>query len=288
MAAPVSLPFGTGGKLTSVDVWSAAVVDTRPEFEQERDALLALLAELPDERWASATSAGTWLVKDIALHLLDGDLTRLSAGRDGDSTGLLPNTGSDAEFAKLLAAKNERWLLATRYLSARVTRDLLTSSTAQLVIWTRAADLRAPKRVTWASDEPVPCWLDLARELTETWVHHQQIRHAVGLCTDSTRLPTVLRTFAWALPHHYRVHAPIGTQVEVDLDSGGVWSLTSSGAGQWSLESSSGSAGAASVRFTGEAAWRSFVGQHLPDNEVTTSGPRTLTEPVLQVRAIIT
>jgi hypothetical protein len=59
---------------------------------------------------------------------------------------LLPTTRSDAEFAKLLAAKNERWLIATRYLSARVTRDLLTSSTAQVVVWTRAADLRVPQR----------------------------------------------------------------------------------------------------------------------------------------------
>lgn len=270
-----------------MDVWSAEVVDTRSDFEQERDALLGLLAGLPGERWSSATSAGAWLVKDVALHLIDGDLTRLSAERDADRTGLLPDAGSGAEFAELLAAKNERWLHATRYLSARTTRELLTFSTAQVAAWTRVADLRAPKRVTWASAEPVPCWLDLAREFTETWVHHQQVRHAVGLPTDATRLPTVLRTFVWALPHQYRVHAPVGTQVEVDLDSGGSWTLTSSGTGHWSLDSSSGPPADASVRFASEAAWRSFVGQPVTNEEVTRIGPRALTDPVLRVRAII-
>jgi hypothetical protein len=122
-----------------VDVWSAAIVDTRRDFEHERDALLALLAALPDERWTSATSAGQWRVKDIALRLLDGDLTGLSAGRDGDPTGLLPDTDSSAQFAELLAAKNEQWLIATRYLSARITRDLLKFSTAQVAAWTHAA-----------------------------------------------------------------------------------------------------------------------------------------------------
>lgn len=271
-----------------MDVWSAAVVDARPDFAQERDALLALLANLPGDGWVSATSAGAWLVKDIALHLLDGDLTRLSAGRDGDPTGLLPSTGSERQLAELLAAKNERWLLATRYLSTRVTRDLLACTTAQVVTWTASADLRAPARVTWASDAPVPGWLDLAREFTETWVHHQQIRHAIGLPTDETRLPAVLRTFVWALPHQYRVPAPAGTRVEVDLECGGLWALTSQGDGRWSVDSSSGTGAAASVSFTGEAAWRSFVGQPLPDNEVVGTGPGTLTEPVLRVRAIIT
>ena len=138
------------------------------------------------------------------------------------------------------------------------------------------------------ADEPVPGWLDLAREFTETWVHHQQIRHALGLATDPTRLPTVLRTFVWALPHQYRVHALAGTRVAIDLSSGGCWNLTSTGERRWSLDRTSGSTAAASVTFTNEAAWRSFVGQPLPHGEVTCTGPSALTEPVLRVRAIIT
>jgi hypothetical protein len=227
------------------------------------------------------------LVKDLVLHLVDGDLTRLSAARDGDPTGLLPMTASDAEFGLLLAMKNEQWLVATRHLSSRVACDLLASSTEQVVAWTSRSDLRAPARVTWASDQPVPGWLDLAREFTETWVHHQQVRHAIGLPTDATRLATVLRTFVWALPCQYQAPGPVGMCVEVGLGCGGTWYLTSEDLGRWSLDSSPRSAPAASVRFTSEAAWRSFVGQPLPDGGVNATGAPTLTEPILRVRAII-
>jgi hypothetical protein len=142
--------------------------------------------------------------------------------------------------------------------------------------------------VSWASDEPVPAWLDLAREFTETWVHHQQIRHALGLATDPTRLTAVLRTFVWALPHQHRVLALTGTRVEIDLSSGGSWNLTSTGDRRSSLDRTAGSTATASVTFTNEAAWRSFVGQSLPDGEVICAGPSALTEPVLRVRAIVT
>lgn len=271
-----------------MDVWSVAAVDTRPEFERERGDLLALLASLSDGAWASSTSAGAWLVKDIALHLVDGDLTRLSAVRDGDRSGLLPIDSSERQSAEMLAAKNERWVIATRHLSPRVTCDLLSFTTGQVVAFCETADLRAPTRVSWASDEPVPAWLDLAREFTETWVHHQQIRYAVGLATDAARLPAVLRTFVWALPHQYRVRAPVGTELAVDLDSGGCWRLINADGQRWSLGQASGSAPAATIKFTAEAAWRSFVGQPLPDDEVTATGPAALTDPVLRVRAIIT
>jgi uncharacterized protein (TIGR03083 family) len=270
-----------------MDLWAAPTMDTRTQFRVERNDLLTLLDELPLAQWTASTPAEGWTVKDVALHLLDGDLGRLSRDRDGDATGLLPVSDDLGTFASLLADKNQRWLDGTRQLSPRVVRELLAFSTAQVSEWTTRADLRAARRVTWASEAPVPAWLDLARELTETWVHHQQIRAAVGHGTSTRRLPLVLRTFVWALPHQYRVAADEGTTVDIDLDTAGRWHLVAEGASNWTLEEGAAASPAAAVEFTAEAAWRSFTGAALPPHGVHQSGPLALTGPVLDVRGII-
>jgi uncharacterized protein (TIGR03083 family) len=271
----------------AMDVWSVPPTDTRTLFDEDRRDLLSLLEQLTADQWTAPTPAAGWTVKDIALHLLDGDLGRLSRERDGDTTGLLPHDLPMSVFAAALNEKNERWLHATRQLSPRVIRDLLAYSTRQVREWTADADLLAPTRVSWASDEPVPGWLDLAREMTETWVHHQQIRAAVGLETSTDRLPTVLRTFVWAFPHQYRAPAVPGTTVVVDLDVGGRWSLVAAAEGRWSLHEGAVADPAAQVSFTAEAAWRSFTGAATPPGGITRTGPRELTDPALAVRGII-
>jgi uncharacterized protein (TIGR03083 family) len=270
-----------------MNLWAVPKMDTRIQFRAERDDLLALLDELPPAGWTASTPAEGWTVKDVALHLLDGDLGRLSRGRDGDATGLLPVDDDLGSFAAALAVKNQRWLEATRQLSPRVVRDLLVFSTAQVEEWTTDADLQAATRVSWASDAPVPAWLDLARELSETWVHHQQIRAALDRETSTHRLPDVLRAFVWALPHQYRAIAEPGTTVDVDLSIGGRWHLVAVGAGNWSLEEGAAATPAASIRFTAEAAWRSFTGAALPPHGAHQTGPPALTGPLLDVRGII-
>jgi uncharacterized protein (TIGR03083 family) len=270
-----------------MDVWSVPPMDTRALFGDERRDLLALLDELTAAEWAAASPAHGWTVKDVAAHLLDGDLGRLSRDRDRELTGLLPVGGSAREFAAALAAKNQRWVDAARQLSGRVVRDLLVFSTGQLTAWTRDLDLVAPRQVSWASEQPVPAWLDLARELTETWVHHQQIRLATGRPTSTSRLPMVLRTFVWALPHQYRAQAAPGTTVIVDLDTGGQWRLVAGPGQRWTLEEGVVGQPAARVAFTAEAAWRSFTGARVPPDGVHCAGPRDLTEPVLAIRGII-
>src|SRR3712207_5622442 len=63
-----------------VDIWASAPLDTRGLFEEERRDLLTLLESLAAIEWSAASSAEGWTVKDLALHLLDGDLGRLSRG----------------------------------------------------------------------------------------------------------------------------------------------------------------------------------------------------------------
>ena len=185
--------------------------DTRPLIGELNADLIALLASLRDTDWAAPTEAGNWTVKDVALHLLDGNLGQLSMGRDEDASGLLDDSGDYRQFVAALDAKNQRWVEAARGLSPRVVTSLLRWSGEQVVQYYATVNLAGPAHVSWASDVPVPLWLHLDREMTERWVHQQHIRDAAGRPGDHARfLPAVLATFVWAFPHQYRPEAPPG------------------------------------------------------------------------------
>jgi len=162
-----------------MQIAEAPVRDVRPLFADERADLLALLASLGDADWAAPTEAGHWTVKDVALHLLDDNLGWLSRDRDKDASGLLDASGDHRQFVAALDAKNQRWVDGAHGLSPQVLRDLLAWSGDQVGDYVAAADMHEPSLVSWASHDPVPRWLDLARDLTERWVHQQHIRDAV-------------------------------------------------------------------------------------------------------------
>jgi uncharacterized protein (TIGR03083 family) len=249
--------------------------------------LLTLLSSLRDDEWAAPTEAGRWSVKDVALHLLDGDLVQLSIGRDGDRSGLLETGGGYRRFVAALDARNQRWVDAAAGLSPRVVTGLLRWSGEQAGRYYATVDLRGPADVSWASDAPVPRWLDLAREMTERWAHQQHIRDATGRPGRHDRfLPAVLATFAWAFPYQYRPEAAPGTVVQVDFGSGGAWLLTRE-AGGWVLGEGTAPRPAATLAMAPELAWRQLTGLAVPAGEYRTEGDERLAAPLLAVRGII-
>ena len=58
-------------------------VNTAHLFPALHRELLSLLRGLDADEWNRPTVAGAWSVRDVAAHLLDGDLRKLSAHRDG-------------------------------------------------------------------------------------------------------------------------------------------------------------------------------------------------------------
>lgn len=58
------------------------VSDLFPDLLRE---LLALLRALGVQDWQWPTTSGGWTVKDVALHLLGGEIGNLSRRRDGHS-----------------------------------------------------------------------------------------------------------------------------------------------------------------------------------------------------------
>ena len=97
------------------------------ELFQELDAeLLTLLRSLGDRDWNRPTICSKWAVKDIAAHLLDGSIRRLSIQRDRYLPSESPR--GFASYANLVAYLNDLnaiWTKAARRISPAILIQLL-------------------------------------------------------------------------------------------------------------------------------------------------------------------
>jgi hypothetical protein len=272
--------------MSVVSLWDVPVRDVRPVTTDERMRLLAFLDGLTPAEWIAPSAAPGWTVQDLALHLLDDDLSWLSHQRDGSTAGRV-DMSDRRRFVELLAAKNQRWVDAAGVLSRRVVVDLLAWAGDQIDAFHAGCDLRGDGWVSWASDEAVPFWFNLAQEFTERWVHQQQMREAVGDVADhADHLPEVLRTFMWALPHQLGPSADAATALEVTVVGVASWTLTPRG-DDWLMDEGVATNPTATVVLAPDAAWRLLTGANVPLAQVTVTGPRDITERIMRVRAII-
>lgn len=264
------------------------VVDVRGAITAQRERLLGLLESLNGAQWDAVTAAPAWTVKDVVLHLLGGELSWLARNRDGERAGVVPMDAGHSEFVRGLDLHNQRWVDAARMLSPRLIIDLLQWSGEQLDECLSTVNLTQSSSVYWAGEAPL--WFDLAREFTERWVHYRQILEAARPgphdSQDDEYLPLVLRTFVWGFPHQYRAPAPDGTTVAVEIDNVGSWTLVRTGS-EWAIREGQAAAPAASLRMTGDAAWRLLTDACYDAAGVQLSGDQTLGSPLLKVRSII-
>ena len=266
----------------------APVVDVREPLTRQRERLLALLDSLEPGQWAAATAVPRWSVKDIALHLVDVDLSWLARHRDHDQSGSLAPPSGHQEFVGRLADRNQQWIDGAQVLSPPLITAMLRWAGQQFDAYLASLDLVQPSSVYWAGDAAI--WFDLAREFTERWVHYRQISGAVRLPPPEGRhdqyLRLVLSVFVWGYPHQYRAAAPVGTTVAVEVSDLGAWTLTRSATG-WVLEEGRPATPAAALRMTGEAAWRLLTGARYDQAQLQLTGDPVLAEALLQVRGII-
>jgi uncharacterized protein (TIGR03083 family) len=213
-------------------------IDVSHLFRELSGHLLDLLRSLSPEDWHRPTACSAWCVKDIASHLLDGDLRRLSAQRDGYSPPGAPTSfDSHESLVAYLTGLNADWTTATRRISPRCLIGLLGITGEEVADLFETADPFGPATfpVGWAGEAESLMWFDIAREYTERWHHQRQICLAVGRATpiDARRLyHPVLDTFLRALPFTYRnLEAPEGSLVgvQVEGEAGGDWFVRRSG-----------------------------------------------------------
>ena len=263
-------------------------------FPELRKHLLELLRALQPAEWDLPTAARLWNVKDVALHLLGGDLGVLSRKRDGFTPGGVSIAGWD-DLVAFINQLNHTWLQATRRLSTPVLCDLLALTGPQVEAYFAALDPFAMgDEVSWAGSQPAPVWLDIAREYTERWHHQEQIRDATsrpGLYEPRLFRP-VLEAFLRALPQTFRViAAPADTAVQLNITgpAGGKWYVRRSSA-HWELcEGETGNA-ASEVTLAQEDAWKVFT-KGLPEEEALRrakiQGDQNLGRRLLQTVSVI-
>ena len=239
---------------------------TLPLFPVLDQQLLELLRALTPADWQRPTLARQWTVKDIAAHLLDGNLRTLAMLRDG-YIGEAPDDFSHGGLVAYLNRLNADWVRAARRLSPAVLIELLAQSGAEYTAFLTSLDPWAPATfaVGWAGETESLNWFHIARDYTEKWHHQQQIRAAVGqtaaLMTKELFQP-LAETLMRGLPHAYRaVAAPVGTVVQVRIETaiGGVWQLVKTAAAWQFRPPVPGPVPTAEVALSPDVAWRLFT-----------------------------
>src|SRR5579862_447225 len=200
--------------------------------------LIELLGTLGAEDWDLQTLAREWKVRDVAAHLLDTVLRKLSLVRDSWFVEKV-ELRSAQDVVDFVNRVNREGVAIYRRLSPPALIDMMTLACEQSATFHEALDpfAQAAFNVSWAGEETSLNWFDTARELTERWHHQQQIRLATaraGIMTPELYFP-VLDCFARGLPYSFRdVHRREGTTLELEIlgECGGRWWL-SRGAESW-------------------------------------------------------
>ena len=257
--------------------------------------LVSLLRGLAEADWTRPTLARRWTVKDVAAHLLDTDLRRLSAQRDAYRPSAFVGGGYE-EIVAFINRLNASWVEVARRLSPRVLTDLLewTGSQVAELFCSLAPDEEAAVAVAWAGEARSANWMDVGREYTEKWHHQAQIREAVGaVALDSRRwLGPVIELSMYALPHAFRdCEATAGSALSVHIEgeAGGVWHILR-GHGAWELREGEAVDATARVRLDAGTAWRLFfnaLGHEEATCLVETSGSDELCATFLGVRSVM-
>ncbi len=259
------------------------------------EKLIELLNSLRRSEWELQTIAPRWKVRDVAAHLLDTALRKLSLVRD--SCNVEPaEIRSPQDVIALVNRLNEEGVKVYRRLSPKVLIDLMSKACEQSAHFHEGLDpfASAAFGVSWAGEQTSLNWFDTARELTERWHHQEQIRLALnrpGLMEREVYHP-VLDCFLRGLPHLYRdvdAQAGICILVEVSGDCGGHWFL-SKGTRDWLLTKGFDGKLASKLTIPQELAWRLFtkgIDREAARAQVHIEGDRTLGERALRLTAIV-
>jgi hypothetical protein len=275
------------------------ITDTRSLFRPVSVELVALLRMLPDEAWTRRTVAGTWRVRDVVAHLLDGTIRRLGFHRDGHPPPAPSHSvTSERELAVFLNRLNAEWITATQRISPRLLTDLFDETSARWAIHVEHLPLdgRAPFPVSWAGDADYAsdAWFDLGREFTEL-VHHQaQIRDAVGAAPldNFTALRAFFEIAVRGLPHALRgIRRPGGDTLTLEIagPAGGTWTLRQD-ADRWTLWLGDTPAPTARAVISVDNAWRLLFNGLSPEaaaNAFAIEGDHELAAALFTARSVV-
>jgi mycothiol maleylpyruvate isomerase-like protein len=145
------------------------------------EKLIELLRSFAPSDWDMQTVVPQWKVRDVAAHLLDTVLRKLSMARDSWFVEAV-EIRSPRDVSELVNRLNAEGVTVYRRLSPPILIDMMKMACDQSACFHESLDPfgRAMFAVSWAGEEQSLNWFDTARELTERWHHQQQIRLATG------------------------------------------------------------------------------------------------------------
>jgi hypothetical protein len=264
-----------------------------PELD---DLLIRLLKSLRAEDWSKQTLASDWTVKDIAAHLLDGNIRSISISRDHfrDNPVSLHGYQEVVEYLNLI---NRDWVAAMKRVSPTILITLLevTNPMYSDHLRTLPPFEEAIFPVAWAGESESRNWFHVAREYTEKWHHQQQIREAVGSFSplfEARLFKPYLDTSLRALPHYLQpVHGEDGDTFSLFVSGpgGGEWHLIFEG-GSWSFCESKPTYAVTKIHIDDRVIWRLFSRQITPDelhNRTSVFGKKEPADAFLAMKAVM-
>ena len=264
-------------------------------FPKLEGMLLELLRWLAPADWERQTVSPQWKVKDVAAHLLDTQLRKLSLARDGYVAEHRVIQSAE-DLARLINRLNEEGVRLYRRLSPAVLIAMMELASGQSAEYHQSLDPFATAKfgVSWAGEQESPNWFDTAREFTERWHHQQQIRMAAGRPGIMTRelYHPVLDCFMRGVPFAYQqvAAAPDSLlRINVSGECGGSWYLLRHGNG-WQLVDTPCGNPVSEVTIPQEIAWLVFtkgMDRQAAAVQTTIQGDRALGLHVLGMIAIV-
>lgn len=265
-------------------------ISTLHLFPKLDKKLIELLKSISPEEWNAQTVAKLWKVKDVAAHLLDGNIRGLSISRDGYFGESAENINSYQDLVNFLNGLNQSWTSAAKRMSPKVLINLLEITGKQYSEHLATLDpfSEAIFSVAWAGQDISPNWFHIAREYTEKFLHQQQIRDAVdkpGIMTKEFFYPFI-DTLMRALPYTFKtIQAPTRTKVGIEISSeiGGYWAIEKN-ENSWNLLLGNQSDLDSKVILDPDSAWKLFSKSWRPEqvlDKVIFHGDRKLGEHAL-------
>lgn len=291
---PAALPHAT----SQVPDWARdlAPLDTAPLFRPLLHELTGLLRALSTADWDRNTLAGAWKVRDVAAHLVDGDLRKIAVYRDNHHLPMDAPIHSDQDLARFVNRLNASGVAFGARLSSRLIIDLLEIAGKWVAELIEGLPPEAPSifAVSWAGESESLNWMDTGREYTERWHHQMQIRDAVGeprLLVPRWMEPMIDLSVR-ALPVSYADRAaPEGTVVtlEVHGPTSGHWSVVREKT-RWRVVGGRPKTPQAVVRMGTDDFWRVFYNAEASPGLLTRiqiEGDAVLAQPMLKARSVI-
>lgn len=284
--------------MTEVAPWSTELqpIDTSPLFRPLLGELIGLLRGLSAADWDRPTVAGAWTVRDVAAHLLDGDLRKIAVYRDSHFLPLDAPINSDRDLARFVNGLNAGGVTWAARLSPRMIVDLLeiVGAWGAEVVERLPLDGRAIFAVSWAGEAESLNWMDTGREYTEKWHHQMQIRDAVGAdrLLSPRWMEPLLDISARAFPVAFASTAAAnGTVVSFDVhgSTSGAWSVVRDGT-TWRVVRGKPTTPNATVRATADDAWRLLYNAvKTPGlmDRIEVTGDAELAKPMLAARSVV-